>query len=51
MGAWAKSYGLFLVGLLIALMVLQFLLNQGKKLPVVGPIVGDAQNLANEGHL
>lgn len=46
-----KQYGMFLVGLLVALIVLNVLLNQAKKLPAVGGIAQDAQNLATEGHL
>lgn len=51
MGATLKNYGLFLVGLLVALIVLQVLLNVGKKAPVVGGLVQDAQNLADHGTL
>jgi len=46
-----KKYGVGLLGLLVALIALHFLLNQAKKLPVVGKVAGAAQQLADEGHL
>lgn len=51
MGASVKNYLLFLGGLLVAMIVLQVLLNVGKKAPVVGGVVADAQKLANHGTL
>lgn len=46
-----KNYGLFLVSLLIALIVLQVTLNLLKKAPVVGGFIGDAQHLSQDGSL
>jgi hypothetical protein len=46
-----KKYVIGLVGLLIALIGLRFLLNLGKKVPVVGKVAEVADNLASEGHL
>lgn len=46
-----KNYALMLFGLLVALIILNLLLNVIKKVPVVGGIASDAQNLSNTGTL
>ena len=46
-----KNYAFGLVGLLIAMIVLMFVLNKSRNLPVVGKIAGAAQDLASDGHL
>jgi hypothetical protein len=41
-----KGYALFLVSLLVAIIVIRFVLKQGKKLPAVGGALGKADELA-----
>lgn len=43
-----KSYGAFLVSLLVALIVLRFVLKIGGKTPIVGGVVDKAEALAFE---
>jgi hypothetical protein len=43
-----KGYALFLVSLLVAIIVIRFVLKQGEKLPVVGGVLGKADDLAFE---
>lgn len=43
-----KGYGLFLVSLLVAIIVLRIVLKHGKKLPVVGKVVDKAEDMAFE---
>jgi hypothetical protein len=46
-----KQYGLMLLGLMIALILLQTLLNIFKRVPVVGGVAAEAQQLTQEGAL
>jgi hypothetical protein len=43
-----KSYGAFLVSLLVALIVLRFVLKTGSKAPIVGGVIDKADQLAFE---
>lgn len=51
MGEFLKQYGSMLLGLLIALIVLMVLLRLLSKVPLIGPVAKEAQNLATEGTL
>lgn len=51
MGQSIKTYGLMLVGLMVALILLQTGLNLVKKAPVVGGVAAEAQKLTQEGAL
>lgn len=46
-----KKFTASLVGLLIALIVLMLVLRVLRKVPVVGPLAADAQNLATSGSI
>lgn len=46
-----KQYGMSLIGLLIALIVLMVILRLLQQVPVIGPVAREAQNLATEGTL
>jgi len=46
-----KSFGWGLIVLLVALIILMMALRLLRKVPVIGPIAGDAQDLATQGQL